>query len=137
MRGLVDTSTFILMPNLDPSFLPDEPVISAITLAELSAGPLLAASDVERERRQAHVQLAESSFEALPFDPVAARAFGAVAASLRRAGRKIEARAYDALIAAIALGNGIPLYTCNPEDFAGIDDLELIAIPHPDQEAGE
>ena len=53
-----------------------------------------------------------------------------VAASLRRAGRKPAARAYDAMIAAIALANGLPVHTCNPDDFAGIDGLTVIAVPY-------
>lgn len=67
----------------------------------------------------------------LPFDAAAARAFGRVAASLRRAGRKTAARAYDAMIAATAIANDLPLYTCNPDDFQGIDDLKLVPVPIP------
>ena len=131
--GLLDTSTVILLPRLgDPALLPERPLISAITLAELSVGPLIAANDAERAARLAHVQQAEADFEALPFDSEAARAFGRVAASLRRSGRKPAARAYDAMIAAIALSQDLALYTCNPSDFAGIDGLTVVAIPHPD-----
>ena len=108
-------------------------MISAITLAELSVGPLIAPSEEERGARQAHLQQAETDFEPLPFDAAAARAFGRVAASLRTAGRKPTARAYDALIAATAIANQLPLYTCNPSDFAGIPELDLISVPHPDQ----
>jgi predicted nucleic acid-binding protein len=66
----------------------------------------------------------------LPFDAAAARSFGQVAASLRRAGPKPAARAYDAMIAAIALANGLPVHTCNPDSFAGIDGLTVIAVPN-------
>ena len=131
--GLLDTSTLILLPRLrDPSLLPLRPLISAITLAELTVGPLVAQSEEERVARQAHLQQAEADFEALPFDAAAARAFGGVAASLRRSGRKTAARAYDAMIAAVALANDLPLITCDPDDFAGIDGLSVIAVPHPD-----
>lgn len=131
-QGLLDTSTLILLPRLqDPSMLPDEPLISAITLAELSVGPLVAKSDQERAARQAHLQQAEADFDALPFDADAARAFGQVAASLRRSGRKVAARAYDAMIAAVAIANQLPLYTCNVDDFTGIDGLGLVSIPVP------
>ena len=130
--GLLDTSTLILLPRLrDPSILPERPLISAITLAELSVGPLLTSDDTERSARLAHLQQAEADFDPLPFDADAARAFGQVAASLRRSGRKASARAYDAMIAAIAVANGLPLFTCNPADFTGIDGLTVIAIPHP------
>lgn len=132
-EGLLDTSTVILLPRLrDPEALPAEPRISTITLAELSVGPLVASDDAERAARLAHLQQAEADFDPLPFDADAARAFGQVAASLRRSGRKTSARTYDAMIAAVALANELPLYTCNPDDFNGIDGLTVIAIPHPD-----
>ena len=105
-----------------------------MTLAELSVGPLLAATEVERAARQAHLQLAEADFDPLPLDAGAARSFGIVAASLRRSGRERAARAYDAMIAAIAVSNGLPVHTCNPADFAGIEGLEVVAVPHPDHE---
>src|SRR5205085_6415614 len=119
----------------DPSALPDEPLITAVTLAELSAGPLVARDDRERAARQAHLQEAEADFDPLPFDRASARAFGQVAASLRRSGRKTAARAYDAMIAAAAIATGLPVYTCNPDDFAGIDGLEVVVVPHPDASA--
>ena len=129
-RGILDTSTVILLPTLDDAtLLPTEPLITAVTLAELSVGPLVARSDEERAARQAHLQQAEADFEPLPFDAQAARAFGGVAASLRRAGRKTRARAYDAMIAATALANDLPVYTCNPGDFSGIDRLEVVTVP--------
>ena len=131
--GLLDTSVVILLSRLeDPRALPDRPVISAITLAELSVGPLVASSDEERASRQAHLQQAEADFDPLPFDADAARTLGQVASSLRRSGRKPAARAYDAMIAAIALANDLPLYTVNPVDFAGIDGLTVVAVAHPD-----
>lgn len=133
--GLLDTSTVILLPRLrDPDILPAEPYISSITLAELSVGPLVATSDAERAARLAHLQQAEADFDPLPFDADAARAFGQVASSLRRSGRKVAARAFDAMIAAVALSNEMPLYTCNPADFAGIDGLTVVAVPHPDED---
>lgn len=132
-RGILDTSTVILLPRLsNPDVLPVEPYITAITLAELSVGPLVARTDRERAARQAHLQQAESDFDPIPFDAAAARAFGQVAASLRRSGRKPAARAYDAMIAAIAVANAMPVYTCNPDDYTGIDGLEVVAVSHPD-----
>jgi predicted nucleic acid-binding protein len=130
--GMLDTSTVILLPRLtDPAVLPDHPVISAVTLAELSVGPLVATDETERSARQAHLQQAEADFDPLPFDADAARAFGQVAAALRRSGRKPTARTYDAMIAATAIANGLPLYTCNARDFDGIDGLSVVAVPHP------
>ena len=131
-RGVLDTSTVIMLSRItDPSMLPAEPLITTITLAELSVGPLVATTDLERAARQAHVQQAEADFDPLPFDAAAARTFGRVAASLRRVGRKPAARAYDAMIAATALSNDLPVYTCNPDDFAGIDGLTVVAVPVP------
>jgi predicted nucleic acid-binding protein len=131
-QGLLDTSVIIGLERIrDVSALPERPLISAITLAELSVGPLVA-PDAERAARMARLQQVEADFDPLPFDAPAARAFGRVAASLRRAGRKPAARAYDAMIAAVALANGLPIYTCNPQDFAGIDDLEVLDVPLAD-----
>jgi predicted nucleic acid-binding protein len=129
---VLDTSTVILLSRIeDPGVLPAEPMITAVTLAELSMGPLVAGDEQERAARQAHVQQAEADFDPLPFDAAAARAFGGVAASLRRAGRKTAARAYDAMIAATAIANEVPVYTCNPSDFAGIDGLTVVPVPLP------
>lgn len=131
-RGVLDTSTVILLPHIaDPTTLPDQPLITAITLAELSVGPLVAHDERERAARQAHLQQAEADFVPLPFDAVAARAFGRVAAALRRVGRKPAARSYDAMIAATAIANDLPLYTANPADFRQIDELEVVAIDVP------
>jgi tRNA(fMet)-specific endonuclease VapC len=131
-RGVLDTSTLILLTRLqDASLLPEEPLITAITLAELSVGPLVAKTDDERAARQSHVQQAESDFEPLPFDVPAARAFGRVALALRKTGRAVKPRAYDVMIAATALANGLPLYTCNPKDFKGIDGLTVVPVPVP------
>ncbi|MEJ7715454.1 MAG: PIN domain-containing protein, partial [Thermoleophilaceae bacterium] len=85
-----------------------------MTLAELSVGPLVAGDEQERADRQARLQRVEADFDPIPFDADAARAFGQVAAALRRAGRKTTARAYDAMIAATAVANALPLYTSNP-----------------------
>jgi tRNA(fMet)-specific endonuclease VapC len=131
-RGVLDTATVVLLPRFqDAAALPPEPVITAVTLAELSVGPLVARDERERAARQAHLQQAEADFDPLPFDAAAARAFGRVAASLRRMGRKTAARAYDAMIAATAIANDLPLYTCNPNDFASIDELSVLAVPAP------
>lgn len=35
------------------------------------------------------------------------------------------------MIAAIAIANGLPIYTCNPDDFDGIAGLEVVAAPVP------
>jgi tRNA(fMet)-specific endonuclease VapC len=128
---MLDTSTVIVLGRIDdPADLPDEAVISAITLAELSVGPHVAPTDEERAARQAHLQQAESDFDVLVFDAESARAFGSVAAALRAS--MPAARAYDALIAASAIAYDLPLYSCNPSDFDAIPRLDLRTVPHPD-----
>jgi tRNA(fMet)-specific endonuclease VapC len=131
-RGVLDTSTVILLPQLDDAAaLPEEPLITTVTLAELSVGPLVAKDDAERAARQAQLQQAEADFVPLPFDAAAARAFARVAASLRRSGRKPAARAYDAMIAATAVANALPVYTANPGDFRDIDGLVVVGVAPP------
>ncbi len=131
-RGVLDTSAVIRLGRFtDAAVLPNEPLITAVTLAELSVGPLVAHDERERAARQAQLQQAEADFDPLPFDAAAARAFGQVAASLRRAGRKSAARAYDAMIAATALAHELPVYTCNADDFNEIEGLEVVAVPDP------
>ncbi|MFN2323009.1 MAG: type II toxin-antitoxin system VapC family toxin [Trueperaceae bacterium] len=128
-EGLLDTSVVLLLSRIDdPHVLPEFPLVSAVTLAELSVGPLVARDDAERAARQAVLQQVEVDFDSLPFDDRAARAFGRVAASLRTAGRKVRARSTDAMIAAIALAHDLPLYTANPDDFTGIDGLEVRVV---------
>lgn len=127
-RGILDTSVVIALAELTAEALPEWPLITAITLAELSVGPLLARTASERAARQAHLQEAEAAFEPLPFDAQAARAFGQVASSLRRAGRKSTARSYDAMIAAIALTHGLPVYTRNADDFRHMTGITIVPV---------
>ncbi|MBI2709524.1 MAG: type II toxin-antitoxin system VapC family toxin [Actinobacteria bacterium] len=131
--GVLDTNALVLLERLDPGDLPAEPLITAVTLAELSVSPLVARDRTERAARQLRLQHVEAAFEPLPFDAAAARAFGSVAAALRRSGRKASARAFDAMIAATALANDLPVYTCNVKDFDGIDGLRVEAVRHRDR----
>lgn len=132
LRGVLDTSVVIALGQLgDPADLPIEPLITIVTLAELSVGPLVAGSEEARAARQAQLQQAEAGFDPLPFDARAARAFGQVAASLRRAGRKTQARTFDAMIAATVIAQHLPLFTCKPDDFGSIAALDLRAVPPP------
>jgi len=127
--GLLDTSVVVGLGGItDSADLPSRCFVSAITLAELSVGPLVARNDTDRIARQSVLQQVEADFDPIPFDAAAARAFGRVAAELRASGRKASARAYDVLIAATAVAQGLPVYTRNPDDFAGIDALTVVAV---------
>jgi predicted nucleic acid-binding protein len=129
-RGVLDTSVVIDLDKLDASQLPIEVAVSAITMAELAAGPHATTDPDERGRRQDRLQRAEAAFDPLPFDGDAARAYGRIFASVGAVGRKARgARAVDLLIAAAALAAGLPLYTRNGDDFKAIEDLvEIIVV---------
>ena len=130
-RGLIDTSVVIDLERIAADELPVELAISAITVAELAAGPHATDDVQERSRRQDRLQRVEATFDPLPFDSEAARAYGQVYAAVAAAGRKARgARAVDLFIAAIALAAGLPLYTRDPGDFAGLDHLvDIIVVP--------
>jgi predicted nucleic acid-binding protein len=133
-RGILDTNVVILFEHVtEDSTLPANSFITAVTLAELSVGPLATDDPDERAERQTILQNAERDYDPLPFDAAAARQFGQVAAALRRRGRTEAARRYDAMIAATAMANGLGVHTCNPEDYRGIDGLTVVAVPRPDQ----
>lgn len=130
LRGLIDTSVVIDLPAIEPGRLPVEVAISAITLAELAAGPHATTDITERAKRQDRLQRAEATFEPLPVDAGVARAYGRVYAAVTAAGRKARGRrAVDLLIAATAVAAGLPLYTRNPDDFDGLSGLiTIVAI---------
>jgi predicted nucleic acid-binding protein len=119
-RGLLDTSVVIDHDLIDPALLPDESAISAITLAELTAGPHATEDRNERARRQDRLQWASSTWDPLPFDAEAARVYGRMFAAARAAGQSSRSRLADLLIAATATANSLPLYTRNPADFAAL-----------------
>ena len=123
-RGLVDTSVVIDLERIDPKTLPGELAISAVTLAELAAGPHATGDPSERARRQDRLQRTEDTFDPLPLDAEAARAFGRIYAATEAAGRKARGRrALDLLIAATAVASDLPLYTRNPDDFGALREV--------------
>ncbi|MGH9021395.1 MAG: type II toxin-antitoxin system VapC family toxin [Acidimicrobiales bacterium] len=128
--GLLDTS--VLVDWDDPrvnAALPDESAVSAISLAELAAGPHLASTGLEGARRQARLQQVEATFEPLPFDASAARSYGLIIAAVADLGRSHRPRIADLLIAATAHSNGLALYTRNPNDFVGLNGLiDVVAL---------
>ncbi len=129
-RGLLDTSVVIDLERIPASSLPLEVAISAITLAELSAGPHATDDPAERSRRQDRLQRTEAVFDPLPFSADAARVYGSVFSAVLSAGRKPRgARAVDLLIASTAVAEGLPLFTRNPEDFQALDHLiEVVTV---------
>jgi predicted nucleic acid-binding protein len=129
-EGLIDTNVVILRRFIDPSDLPPYLAISALTLAELSAGPhsVQGHDAPERARRLDLLQRTESEFDPVPFDAEAARQFGRVCAAVVAVGRKPRSRTVDLMIAATAIAHGLPLYTTNPADFSGLDEL-LTVVP--------
>lgn len=136
-RGLLDTNIVILARWIDSAELPEEMAISAVTLAELSAGPHLVRGDdadarAERARRSDVVQRAENEFDPLPFDAEAARAYGRISAAVTDVGRTPRRRVADLMIAAVAAAQGLPLYTTNPSDYLGLEDLvDIVAVHRP------
>ncbi len=136
-RGIIDTSVVIDLDHIEAEELPTEIAVAAVTLAELAAGPHATEDATERARRQQRLQLVEATFDTIAFDAAAARAYGRVYAEVVAAGRKARGqRAVDLLIAATAVGAGLPLYTCNQDDFDGLAAvLEVYAISaHPGAE---
>lgn len=132
LRGLIDTSVVIDIERVAPDALPSEMAIAAVTLAELAAGPHAAGDPTERARRQERLQRAEATFDAIPFDAAAARAYGRVYAEIASGGRKARGkRALDLLIAATALAAELPLYTRNPSDFDGLRTLIEVSTVRP------
>ena len=123
-RGLIDTSVAIALGSIASDRLPLELAVSALTLAELASGPAMALDSSVRAARQEQLQRVEATFEVLAFDSACARGYGRICAEVAAAGRKPRgARSVDLMIAATALAHQIPLYTLNPADLRGLDEL--------------
>jgi predicted nucleic acid-binding protein len=140
-QGLLDTNVVILREGIDPATLPDEMAITAVTLAELSAGPHQVRRNgeqnvydehVERARRMDILQRAENEFDPIPFGADAARIYGRICAAVVAAGGSPRGRVADLMIASIAVAEGLPLFTVNPDDFKGLEELlTLVPVAHP------
>jgi len=127
--GVLDTSVLILLDQLAADAdLPEEPLITTGTLAELSVGPLVTDNEFERAVRLARLQVTEATFEPILIDAPATRAFARVAVELRGSGRRTKPRSFDAVIAATALSRNLPILTANPADFTGIEGLDAVPI---------
>lgn len=130
--GLIDTNVVIHLANVNRTELPDVLVISAVTVAELAAGPHLTDDPAERARRVAVLQHVEATFEPLPFDAAAARSFGLATAAISTIVRKPRRRVADLMIASTAMANRLPVFTTNPADFAGLDQhVTVVAVTRP------
>ncbi|EFC86534.1 type II toxin-antitoxin system VapC family toxin [Parafrankia sp. EUN1f] len=140
-QGLLDTNILILRRWIDPAELPDEMAISAVTLAELSAGPHqvrrnddqdLYDEHEERARRMETLQRAENEFDPIPFDAEAARVYGRLSAAVVAAGRRPRRRVADLMIAATAITESLPLFTTNPGDYVGLERLmDVVPVTRP------
>jgi predicted nucleic acid-binding protein len=140
-RGMLDTNIMVLRKWINPAELPEEMAISAITLAELSAGPHEVRRGGEQDRYDEHaergrrldvLQRAESEFDPVPFDAEAARIYGRIVAAVVAVGRKPRRRVADLMIAATAVAEELALFTTNPDDFVGLDELlTVIAVTRP------
>ncbi|MFR9752100.1 type II toxin-antitoxin system VapC family toxin [Nocardia sp. 004] len=141
-QGMLDTNIMILRRWLDPEQLPEAMAISAITLAELSAGPHEVRRNneqdsydehIERARRLDVLQRAENEFDPIPFSAEAARIYGRVCASVISVGRKPRRRIADLMIAVVAISEELPLFTTNPDDFHGLNELlTVVTVARPD-----
>lgn len=123
--GLIDTSVAIRLETAELRCLSTALATSALTIAELVAGPLAAGHDLERQQRRRHrLRWIEASTEVLHFDLRCAHAYAQIYENVRRVGRKPRgSRTVDLLIAATALAHDLPLYTLNAKDLRGLDDL--------------
>jgi predicted nucleic acid-binding protein len=127
--GVLDTCVFIDYELLDPAVLPEEPEITAITMAELHQGVVRARSDESRAVRTERLGAALVAFEPLPFDGEAAARYGTFVAMTLAVKRDPRPRALDLMIAAIASCHGLPLFTRNIKDFVGLGDLvEVVGV---------
>jgi predicted nucleic acid-binding protein len=137
-RGVLDTGIVAAFSLFDRTELPDESAITAVTLGELSRGPYATDDPVKRARRIAVLQHVEATFgDPLAYDSEAARIFGQICALVYAIGRQPRRRTADLMIAATAARNGLPLYTINPKDFAGLGELvTIIAVARPEDATG-
>ena len=120
LRAILDTSV-VIATDVDP--LEGELAISAITLAELHFGVLVAKQQKVRSERLRRLLVVQRKFDALPVDDAVAASYGQLAAAVVDAGRQPRARSMDLLIAATAHAHSAQLYTRHADDFDGIGDL--------------
>jgi predicted nucleic acid-binding protein len=125
VRAVLDTS-IVIATDVPP--LEGELAVSAVTLAELHFGVLVAKDQNVRAERLRRLLLLQRAFDAVPVDDAVAASYGQLAAAIVEAGRRPRARSMDLLIAATAHAHSTRLYTRNAADFVGLEGLvEVIA----------
>jgi predicted nucleic acid-binding protein len=125
-RAILDTSV-VIADGVAP--IPGVLAISAVTLAELHFGVLVAKTSKVRAERLRRLSVLQQHFEALPVDEAVSVSYGRLAAAVIDAGRRPRRRVMDLLIAATAHAHGARLYTRNAVDFAGLEDLiDVVAV---------
>ncbi|MEM6110132.1 type II toxin-antitoxin system VapC family toxin [Mycobacterium sp. 050272] len=126
MRAILDTSV-VIASDVEP--LVGELAVSAITLAELHFGVLVAKDQQVRAERLRRLLVVERKFDALPVDDAVAASYGQIAAAVVDSGRQPRARSMDLLIAATAHAHAARLYTRNAADFGGLGQLvDVVAV---------
>ncbi len=130
IRGLADTSVFIAKEQRRPikfEKLPEEIVISVITVAELYAGVLATGDVATRARRLATLE-ALAEVEVLSIDEEAARVWAELRVRLAEGGQRVNVN--DLWIAATAIANNLPIIS-QDSDFDTIQTmgkLQLIKV---------
>jgi hypothetical protein len=125
-RVILDTSV-VIADDVAP--IPGALAISAVTLAELHFGVLVAKTSEIRAERLRRLSILQQRFDALPVDEAVAVSYGRLAAAVADTGRQPRRRVMELLIAATAHAHGARIYTRNAGDFAGLDDLiTVIAV---------
>lgn len=126
MRAILDTSLLI---STDVAPLEGELAISAASLAELHFGVLATTDPDVRAERLRRLSLLQRTFDALPVNDDVATSYGQLAAAVVAGGRQPRSRVMDLLIAATAHAHAARLYTRNPTDLAGIENLvEIVPV---------
>jgi toxin FitB len=124
--GVLDTCTYIDLGRLAPADLPEVPELTAITMAELQQGVAMAKNAITRAARTELLGAAIVDFDPLPFDGEAAARYGTLVALTIEAKRDPRPRRMDLMIAAVASARGLPLFTRNLDDFAGLDEMVTV-----------
>ena len=120
MRAVLDTSVLIDAPKLPKGI---EAAVSAVSIAELHFGLLVAQQADIRAERAAQLGTIEANFMSLPLDDRVARVLGRLKSAVAERGGKPRKRLADLAIAATAVAHGAVLITANSKDLTIVNDL--------------